>query len=269
MSRDETGFAEFFQESWDPCLRAVAASTGDMLLAEDQVAEAFARAWVSWRKVSRHPAPRAWVVRTALNAGASWWRRRARELPLADHDVAAPGSPGTGLDSVVLTALRRLPARQREVIVLRVFLDLDIETTAAAAGDRAGNGPRLSVPGRHGAPQRTRPSQHHGGRSMSDTDQMTDSAELRELRDSLSGVAMPERPRLETITARGRARRRHRLSRAAGLSVAGVAAGTALAFGLTGALGPAPVHGTIRTLAPGTIRTAAFKIVKNPTARPR
>ena len=130
MSRDEKGFAEFFQESWDPCLRAVAASTGDMLLAEDQVAEAFARAWVSWRKVSRHPAPRAWVVRTALNAGASWWRRRARELPLADHDIAAPGSPETGLNSVALRALRRLPARQREVVVLRVFLDLDTETTA-------------------------------------------------------------------------------------------------------------------------------------------
>ena len=30
----------------------------------------------------------------------------------------------------MLNALRRLPARQREVIVLRVFLDLDIETTA-------------------------------------------------------------------------------------------------------------------------------------------
>ncbi|MGN6176161.1 MAG: SigE family RNA polymerase sigma factor [Streptosporangiaceae bacterium] len=130
MGHDETGYAEFFEASWEPCLRAVAASTGDMVLAEDQVAEAFARAWVSWRKVSRHPAPRAWVVRTALNAGASWWRRRARELPLGDHDVAAPGSPGTGLDTVVLTALRRLPARQREVIVLRVFLDLDIETTA-------------------------------------------------------------------------------------------------------------------------------------------
>src|SRR5271165_505068 len=129
MSRDETGFAEFFQESWDPCLRAVAASTGDVLLAEEQVAEAFARAWVSWRKVTRHPAPRAWVVRTALNAGASRWRRRAHELPLADHDAAAP-SRETAMDSVLLTALRRLPARQREVIVLRVFLDLDIETTA-------------------------------------------------------------------------------------------------------------------------------------------
>ena len=98
---------------------------------------------------------------------------------------------------------------------------------------------------------------------MSDTDQMTDGTELRELRDSLSAVAMPERPRLEAITARGRARRRRRLSGAAGLSVAGIAAGTALALGTTGAVGPAPVHGTIRTLAPGTIRNAAFKIVKN------
>jgi hypothetical protein len=97
---------------------------------------------------------------------------------------------------------------------------------------------------------------------MSYTDQMTDSAELHELRDSLSGVVMPERPRLEAITARGRARRRHRRSRAAGMSVAGVAAVTALAFAVTGANAPAPGHSTIRTLAPGTIRTAAFKIVK-------
>jgi DNA-directed RNA polymerase specialized sigma24 family protein len=130
VSQDETAFAQFFRESWEPCLRAVAASTGDLLLAEEQVAEAFARAWACWRTVSRHPAPRAWVVRTALNAGASWWRRRSRELPLADHDVAMPGGPGSGLDAALLGALRRLPARQREVVVLRVFLDLDIETTA-------------------------------------------------------------------------------------------------------------------------------------------
>jgi RNA polymerase sigma factor (sigma-70 family) len=41
-----------------------------------------------------------------------------------------PAGQATGLDAVTLTALRRLPARQREVIALRVFLDLDIETTA-------------------------------------------------------------------------------------------------------------------------------------------
>src|SRR5580700_9424483 len=106
------------------------AVVGSPQLAEDQLAEAFARAWASWPKVRRHPAPRAWVVRTALNTGASWWRRRSRDLPLVGHDVEALGTPGTGLDAAVLTALRRLPVRQREVIVLRVFLDLDVETTA-------------------------------------------------------------------------------------------------------------------------------------------
>jgi RNA polymerase sigma factor (sigma-70 family) len=130
VSQDKAGFAEFFTTSWDPCLRVVAASTGNMTLAEDQVAEAFARAWASWDKVSRHPAPEAWVVRTALNAGASWWHRRSKETALASHDIAAADRWETGPDAAVLTALRRLPARQREVIVLRVLLDLDVDTTA-------------------------------------------------------------------------------------------------------------------------------------------
>jgi RNA polymerase sigma-70 factor (sigma-E family) len=134
VSQDKSGFAEFFAASWDLCLRAVAASTGDMTLAEDQTAEAFARAWASWHRVGHHPAPRAWVVRTALNAGASWWRRRGKETALTSHDIAVASSQGTGLDAAVLAALRRLPARQREVIVLRVFLDLDIDTTARQLG---------------------------------------------------------------------------------------------------------------------------------------
>jgi len=53
-----------------------------------------------------------------------------------------------------------------------------------------------------------------------------------------------------------RARRRHRLSAVAGLSVT-AAAGTALVLGLTGVLGPAPARST------GTIRTAAFTLVSN------
>jgi RNA polymerase sigma factor (sigma-70 family) len=134
VSHEKTEFAEFFQTSWEPCLKAVVASTGSVQLAEDQVAEAFARAWLSWRRVRRHPAPRAWVVRTALNAGATWWRRRIREQPLAGHDAAAPRVAYDGLDAALLTALRHLPDRQREVIALRVFLDLDIDTIAGHLG---------------------------------------------------------------------------------------------------------------------------------------
>ena len=138
MSNEQTEFAEFFRASWDPCLRAVVAVVGRPELAEDQLAEAFAKAWVSWRKVRRHPAPRAWVVRTALNTGATWWRRRHRELPLADHDLTVPDDLDDGLDATLLTALWRLPARQREVIALRIFLDLDNDVIASQLGIEAG-----------------------------------------------------------------------------------------------------------------------------------
>jgi RNA polymerase sigma-70 factor (sigma-E family) len=124
-------FQEFYLASRDACLRAVLASMGDRQLAEDLVAEAFTRAWVSWHSVRRHPAPAAWIVRTALNTRVSWWRRRRREVALdSDHDVAGTTAEDADLDPALLTALRRLPQRQREVIVFRVFLDLDTRTTA-------------------------------------------------------------------------------------------------------------------------------------------
>jgi hypothetical protein len=55
MSQNDTGFAEFFRTSWDPCLRAVAASTGDLLAAEEQVAEAFAMNASSYTCTSTPP----------------------------------------------------------------------------------------------------------------------------------------------------------------------------------------------------------------------
>jgi RNA polymerase sigma factor (sigma-70 family) len=127
-------FAEFYETNWEPCLRAVVASIGDQRLAEDLVADAFSSAWASWRKVSRHPAPRAWVVRTALNTGVSRWRKRNREVPLADNDATALADRSEAVDAMFLDALKRLPVRQREVIALRVFLDLDTEATARYLG---------------------------------------------------------------------------------------------------------------------------------------
>jgi DNA-directed RNA polymerase specialized sigma24 family protein len=142
VGREGTDFAEFYKASWTPCLRAVSASVADPRLAEDLVAEAFARAWGSWRDVSRHPAPRAWVVRTALNASVSWWRRHHREVALGAQDPAGRDpagfgggtGPGEGVDTALLEAVRRLPAREREVIALRLILDLDTETTAKQLG---------------------------------------------------------------------------------------------------------------------------------------
>ena len=133
MGHGQEEFAEFYRASRDSCLKAVTAVVGDRQLAEELVAEAFARAWTSWGKVRRHAAPRAWVVRTALNAGVSWWRRR-REVPLADYDAAAPADMSGDVDPALIAALRRLPARQREVLALRILLDLDTETTAKVLG---------------------------------------------------------------------------------------------------------------------------------------
>jgi DNA-directed RNA polymerase specialized sigma24 family protein len=64
----------------------------------------------------------------------SWWRRRRREVALDTHDTAAAASPYPALETSVLAALRRLPARQRDVITLRLLLDLDTATTARILG---------------------------------------------------------------------------------------------------------------------------------------
>jgi RNA polymerase sigma-70 factor (sigma-E family) len=132
-------FAEFYRRSKDECLFAVLMSVGDQDIAQDLVAEAFARAWASWRAVSQHPAPAAWVVRTALNTNISWWRRRRREVAIPDPGLVADlavadGAADSSLDPRIMSALMRLPARQRQVVALRLLLDLDINCTAQVLG---------------------------------------------------------------------------------------------------------------------------------------
>ena len=133
MEHRRQEFAEFYAAAKDDCLRIVLVSVGDRQLAEDLVAEAFTRAWTSWRTVRDHPSPRAWVVRTALNVNVSWWRHRRREvLAGGTPDFSAPAPAST--DEALTQAIRTLPLRQREVIMLRVFFDLDTETTARTLG---------------------------------------------------------------------------------------------------------------------------------------
>jgi RNA polymerase sigma-70 factor (sigma-E family) len=141
VERKRQEFTEFYTSARDDCLRIVLVSVGDRQLAEDLVAEAFTRAWMSWRKVREHPAPRAWVVRTALNTYVSWWRRHRRELAV-DGRTALTLLDGTqrehsadlDIDEVLAAAIRALSPRQREVITLRVFFDLDTDATAKLLG---------------------------------------------------------------------------------------------------------------------------------------
>jgi RNA polymerase sigma-70 factor (ECF subfamily) len=132
-------FAEFYRRFRDDCLRTVVVIVGDQDSAQELVAEAFTRACASWRTVSRHPVPAAWVVRTALNLNISRWRRRRREVlvpdpgMLADRPAAATAAQDP-VDPQIMAALLRLPARQRQVIALRLILDLDTSGTALVLG---------------------------------------------------------------------------------------------------------------------------------------
>ena len=119
VGTSQLDFADFYREFRDACLFAVLVSVGDWDAAQDLVDEAFARAWASWRSVSRHPAPAAWVVRTALNASISRWRKRRREVLLPEPGKVADLATGQGatdspLDPRIMAALTGyLPGNSR------------------------------------------------------------------------------------------------------------------------------------------------------------
>ena len=79
------------------------------------------------------------MVRTALNVNVSRWRRRRREVAVPDLGAVADLSTAheaadSPVDPTIMAALLRLPARQRQVVALRLFLDLDTGRTAEVLG---------------------------------------------------------------------------------------------------------------------------------------
>ena len=79
------------------------------------------------------------MVRTALNMNISRWRRHRREVAVPDPSVVADLPAGdwvadSSVDPRLKTALMRLPARQRQVVALRLLLDLDTRATAEVLG---------------------------------------------------------------------------------------------------------------------------------------
>jgi RNA polymerase sigma factor (sigma-70 family) len=74
-------------------------------------------------------------VKTALNAIVSAWRRQRREWQWQQTERPPPDQePAAPFDEDLLRAIRDLPERQRQVLALRVFLDLDTEHTADVLG---------------------------------------------------------------------------------------------------------------------------------------
>jgi RNA polymerase sigma-70 factor (ECF subfamily) len=122
-------FEAFYRVNYARLVGQMVAVVGDVHEAEDVVQEAFARASLHWSRVRGYHAPEAWVRRVALNYALSGlrragYRRRAVER-LARPAEAVPAATAEVVDMVA--ALRRLPMRQREVLVLHYLVELPVE----------------------------------------------------------------------------------------------------------------------------------------------
>lgn len=122
-------FDEFFRSEQAALLRYCWGLTTDREAARDVAQEAMARAWRDWPQL-QGTRPAAWIRTVALNLVRSDWRRteRATIVPLRAQHVDDPVDPD------LVAALRSLPRRQREAVVLHHLGDLRVEDCATAMG---------------------------------------------------------------------------------------------------------------------------------------
>lgn len=139
------GFEEFVVARGPRLLRVAWLLTGDRHLAEDLLQTVLAKVWPKWRRIA-DDSPEAYVRKALVNTYASWRQRRWNgevphgELPHAEpQDVTASDAFATvDLEHSLAAAIRRLPPRQRAVVVLRFFEDLSVTETATILGCRPG-----------------------------------------------------------------------------------------------------------------------------------
>jgi RNA polymerase sigma-70 factor (sigma-E family) len=135
-------YDEMYAAMWSRLVRTAYAVSGDRGLAEDAVQTAFAKAYRSWRRISRMAAPEAYLRRMAVNEVLNDRRlaRRRHEVPSAEPpERVAVGDPGPVVAHADMwSALSTLPPRQRAVLVLRYYEDLSEQQIADVLGCRPG-----------------------------------------------------------------------------------------------------------------------------------
>ena len=111
---------------------------GDRQTAEDVVQEAFCGLYRAWDRMSDHGHALGYVRSSVLNGSRSALRRTRRAPRAVAVEAAAASAEDTVLagerQRETVAALRRLPPRQREAVVLRYFADLPEQETAVAMG---------------------------------------------------------------------------------------------------------------------------------------
>jgi RNA polymerase sigma-70 factor (sigma-E family) len=136
-------FDDFVTAGSPGLLRIAYLLTGDRGAAEDLLQVALVRVARRWD--SAREAPDAYAHRVLVNLSHDRRRRlhrRVREAPLVKGDEQRP-LPGDVAQEVVdrsavISVIQGLPARQREVVVLRFFADLSVSETATAIGASQG-----------------------------------------------------------------------------------------------------------------------------------
>ncbi|HEU0100716.1 MAG TPA: SigE family RNA polymerase sigma factor [Mycobacteriales bacterium] len=138
------GTTALYAEHAPRMLRVAAVLLSDPAMAEDVVQEAYTALYTSWPRLRDRDAAVGYLHRSVVNGARSRLRRRVVALkhapaPLPDaasaEDTALAGMAGGPL----VAALRALPRREREVVLLRHYLDLSERATADALGLRPGS----------------------------------------------------------------------------------------------------------------------------------
>ncbi|GIH75521.1 hypothetical protein Plo01_19500 [Planobispora longispora] len=131
--------AALFAEHHLGLVRLALLMVGDQPTAEDVVQEAFTRTHAGRRRLRDPQKALAYVRSAVLNGARSVLRRRAvafrRAVPYEPPVWSAEHATLLGEERrEVLLALRRLPARQREALVLRYYFDLSDPEIAQTMG---------------------------------------------------------------------------------------------------------------------------------------
>jgi RNA polymerase sigma factor (sigma-70 family) len=131
-------FATTAEEHLDDVYAYLVYLTRDRSLAEDLVADTFEKALRSWRRFdARRGSARTWLCQIARTTALDWFRaeerrRRREERAATPEHVGA--SFAEGLSPDLEAALADLSAAEREVIALRILLELDGDEAARVLG---------------------------------------------------------------------------------------------------------------------------------------
>ena len=131
-------FADVARDHIDDVYRYLVFLTADPVLAEDLAAETFEKAFRSWKRFDAlRGAERTWLCQLARSRALDYFRsearRRRRETESSSQfHVAVPLAEA--LSPELDGALRSLSAAEREVVVLRVVLELSAAEAARVLG---------------------------------------------------------------------------------------------------------------------------------------